>query len=76
MFATLLKEWSVKSSKLAVVLNLEYGNFLSTCAEMYEYCEKEIREGRKSVECGLDRAWMYTVVSTLDPLLHCQLIEA
>lgn len=46
MFAVQLKEWGVKSSKLVAVLNPEYGNFLSKFAELFEYFEKEKREGR------------------------------
>lgn len=69
MFAAQLKEWSSKSSKLAALLNPEYGNFLSKCAEMHEYCEKEKRDGRQSLGCGLDRARLFMAVSSLDPTL-------
>lgn len=40
MFSTALKEWSIKATKLVVVLNPEYGDFLKTCAELHEYCER------------------------------------
>lgn len=56
MFSTMLKEWLVKSSKLAAVLNLEYGSFLIMCAELDEFCEREKREGRQTLGCGLDHA--------------------
>lgn len=49
-----LKEWSVKSSKLAAILNPQYGNFIQTCDDLYEFYEREKREGRQTVGCGLD----------------------
>lgn len=76
MFSAQLKEWSTKSSKLAAVLNPEYGNFVKTCANLQEFCEREKREGRQTLGCGLDRACLYTAVSSVDPVLRCQLIEA
>lgn len=76
MFSTNLKEWSTKSSKLAAVLNPDYGNFLKTCAELHEFCEREKRDGRQTIGCGLDRARLYTAVGNLNPVLRYQLIEA
>lgn len=76
MFSTALREWSVKATKLAALLNPEYGDFLKACGEMHEYCEREKREGRTTVGCGLDKARMFTAIFSLNPVLRCNLLEA
>lgn len=71
------QEWVSKVPKLVIICNPEFGDFLKKCEEMHAFCEREKDggEGRVPVQCGLDRARLFTSV-TLDAEFRCTLLQA
>lgn len=80
--------WTTKVTKLAPILNPEFGDFLAHCEALWNYVEQrqkekdeEGRDARKKdklgyISCGLDRARLFTSVTALSVELRIQLLEA
>lgn len=86
MMAKEMTTWNSKVTKFASLLNPEFGDFLDACDTLWTFVEREQRRrdndgrGKKEklgyVSCGVDRARLFTSVTTLSPGLRIQLLEA
>ena len=85
MMAVEMTKWNSKVTKIASVVNPDFGDFLGACETLWNYVEQQRRDdnpkGSKKdklgyISCGLDRARLFTGVTSLSNKMRIRLLEA